>query len=279
MAMKARSTVLVAVALMAAQAAGPARAEPAAADDIDLSFRIYAGGFAILSLETKAAVAPADYTMTTRVRTEGLVDLLLGFQLASRAEGRVDAAGVRPLAYRSDSDGRFGRRTTRMVWDERGVPIASTEPPAEADDRDPVTPAQAQGAVDPLTAAVARTTLRRGEPCGGRDQLFDGRRRYDLSYTPAGRAELASSRWSAYAGPAIVCKVRMHRIAGYVRAAEDDNRRLDERETTLWLAPIEDGMHLPVKLSADTLWGTVIAHIVRAELGGRVRLALAAPER
>lgn len=277
--MKARSILLVAAALIAAQGVGAARAEPPAPGAIDLAFRVYAGGFAILSLETKAAVAPADYTMTTRARTEGVLDVLFGFQLASRAEGRVEAAGVRPLAYRSDSDGRFGRRTIRMVWDERGVPAASTEPPAESDDRDPVTPAQAQGAVDPLTAAIARATLRQGEPCDGRDQLFDGRRRYDLSYVPAGRAELAPNRWSAYAGPAIVCKVRMHRIAGYVRAAEDDNRRLDERETTLWLAPIEGGMHLPVKLAADTLWGTVIAHIVRAELGGRVRLALAAPER
>lgn len=277
--MKARSILLVAAALIAAQGVTAARAEPPAPGDINLNFRVYAGGFAVLSLETKAAVAPADYTMTSRARTEGLLDVLLGFQLASKAEGRVEAAGVRPLAYRSDSDGRFGRRTIRMVWDERGVPTASTEPPADADDRDPVTPAQAQGAVDPLTAAIARAVLRNGEPCGGRDQLFDGRRRYDLSYVPAGRAELAASRWSAYAGPAIVCKVRMHRIAGYVRAAEDDNRRLDERETTLWLAPIEGGLHLPVKLQADTLWGAVIAHIVRAELGGRVRLALAAPER
>ena len=278
--MNGRGRLLAAaVAILALSAGVPARAEAPAAGNINLAFRVYAGGFAILSLETKAELAPADYTMTSRARTEGLLDFLFGFSLASRAEGRLGREGLNPLAYRSDSDGRFGRRTIRMLWNERGVPTAMTDPPAEADDRDPVTPAQAQGAVDPLTAAIARAAGRGAEPCAGRDRLFDGRRRFDLVYTAAGHAELPPTRWSAYAGPAIVCKVRMQRIAGYVRAAEDDNRKLDQRETTLWLAPLADNLHLPVKLSAETLWGAVIAHITRAEFDGQVRLALAEPDR
>ena len=75
----------------------------------------------------------------------------------------------------------------------------------------PVTPAQMRGTVDQLAAylALARHLAGRGS-CALPLAVFDGRRRYDLSFT-----DLDPEILPGFAGPTRVCRMSRRRIAGF----------------------------------------------------------------
>ncbi|WP_341702280.1 DUF3108 domain-containing protein, partial [Ferrovibrio sp.] len=217
----------------------------------------------------------------TAMRTFGPLDFMISFELTGYAAAELRDGRVIPVRYGSDSDGSWSKRSTRITWDADGMPSAVIQPPLDEDDREPVPDALKRNTLDPTTAIVARV-LQGGAtpPCTGSDAIFDGRRRYNLHYSPVGPAQVAPRDRTAYAGPAYECSIRFEPVAGYSRKDGTADTRPPERPTRIWLVrPPGIDAWLPVQIDTAFRLGSAEGWIAGARLNGRTWLEALAPIR
>jgi hypothetical protein len=118
-----------------------------------------------------------------------------------------------------------------------------------------------RGTVDQLTAYLALTCHLAGRgSCAPPLAVFDGRRRYDLSFT-----DLDPEILPGFAGPTRVCRMSRRRIAGFP-VERGGTTATDQGK--LWFArPIPGDLMVPVRMEFGSEFGTFTADL--AELRGR----------
>ncbi|MEL6829780.1 MAG: DUF3108 domain-containing protein [Pseudomonadota bacterium] len=195
---------------------------------------------------------PQTYQIRSKVKTTGLADLLVNYNMSLAASGYVNDSGLETYAYVSqNSDGRKNRRVNMKYLKESFEMIATPtfgdlgDPPASAE--------QVLDAKDPITALISFALEPRevGEdPCGGPMKIFDGRQLTWLHFESRGLQSVRSEAWS---GQAWECHVRMEKVAGY----DEDEINRDtltaiDGPLKMWLAPLDNGATVPVRIEADS---------------------------
>ena len=132
----------------------------------------------------------------------------------------------------------------------------------------PATPAQKLEASDPLTALLGHGFIPRktGEdPCGPPMKIFDGRQLTWLHFENQG---LEKIRTAGYKGEAYECYVKMDRVAGYEKdEINTDNLSGIDGPLRIWMAPLPNGLTMPVRIRADTdKIGTVTLQVSKLKL-------------
>jgi hypothetical protein len=134
----------------------------------------------------------------------------------------------------------------------------------------PIVPANT---FDPLSISlkIARD-IERGQGCKGTHPIFDGNRRYNLTFTDLGESPVPKTPYSAYDGKAYRCQFDIQRISGFqnprefLRFWDEDN--FDPPE--IWVARLVQGMPpVPVRLQGDLNMGGLRIYLVWAEFAGK----------
>ncbi len=247
-------------------AAGAVAAE-AQSRRIELGFEFYGGGLHIASVKTESRLDADYYRIAAAVKTEGLLDRIVGVELASWAEGRLGPDGPTPARFESVTSGRWAGWRIKMVFADDGAVEAEVSPPPDQDGRDRVPPALRRGALDPLSAALlAGLFLEPRAACRRHLPVFDGRRRFDIVFAARGSETLKANEYGLFHGRALKCEVTARRIAGFKEKPPPDG---ELAIYTVWLARFEQsGLTLPVRLEAATKWGSVIGHLTRVKSAG-----------
>ncbi|MEO1567720.1 MAG: DUF3108 domain-containing protein [Pseudomonadota bacterium] len=193
------------------------------------------------------------YRITSKVKTTGLADILVNYDLALSATGYVREDGLSPYAYISqNNDGKKNRRV-ELTWGPADV--AGKINPRFGNMGDPeAQPAQKIDAMDPVAAlinfALEPRDDRETNPCGGPIKTFDGRQLSHLHLTYAGMKQVRSDAWR---GEAIECHITLDKVAGF-KAGEKNKDTLAgiDGPLRMWLAPLSNGATVPVRIEADT---------------------------
>jgi hypothetical protein len=154
-----------------------------------------------------------------------------------------------------------------MILDEGSVKELTASPPPGGE-RVPVTEANRQGIVDPLTAMLfSGATAGEGlsqEACRHTLPIFDGRQRYDLKLSFKRMDKVTAEK--GYAGPVVVCSVGYEPIAGH-RASIPLVKYLSEgREMEITLAPVAGTRLLaPFRLSVVSMIANLVIEANRFE--------------
>lgn len=209
---------------------------------------IPATGRASFDVELK----PNTYTIKSRVRTTGLADVFVNYNMELASSGFVRAKELKTSGYVSQN--RDGKKNRRVELSMKKDGFTMTANPRFGDLGDPAaTQEQAILANDPLTALITfalEPRAKGADPCGGPIRVFDGKQLTYLHLENKGTANVKSPAWS---GQAIECHVTMDKIAGY-KAGEVNNDTLTgiDGPLRMYLAPLENGSHVPVRIVADT---------------------------
>lgn len=192
------------------------------------------------------------YSMRSKVKTTGLADILVNYDLEVAASGYTARDGLNTYAYVSQNkDGKKNRRVDLKILKDD---FEMTATPRFGDLGDPpATVEQALDAKDPITALISFALEPRADgedPCGGPLKIFDGRQLTHLHLTNHGMTEVKSEAWR---GQAYECHIRMDRVAGYeAHEVNKDNLSGIEGPLRMWLAPLPNGAHVPVRIEAET---------------------------
>ncbi|WP_245613220.1 DUF3108 domain-containing protein [Skermanella stibiiresistens] len=255
------ATMLAAAALMVgAQGA-------LAAERVRLGYAIYAGGFEVLQASMLLDVQRNSYSVEVSAETQGLLGTFFPWRTLSRSDGVLRAGEAEPRVHQQQGSWRGQGRTVRLDYDGAGGVAADVMPPDDPAEREPVPPEMIPNTTDPLSAVLsvaAGVALGRG--CTETVPVFDGRRRYDLSFRTVGNRQLAPNRYSVFSGAVTQCEVTSKVLAGNWKR---DGAATEEEKRTpyaLMLAPVIEGMPpIPVRLEGASRFGDVIMHLTSAD--------------
>ena len=213
------AVLLLLLALRPGHGAGPDE------ERLDLRYDMYFGGFRVAEFGFEQSRSQGSYEAVFEIQTTGLADLI------ARYRGRAVASGIdghalepRPERYTYRYTSRKGRRDVEVIYDPQthdAREVASTK--RGKDDPTDVPPALWQDVADPLSATLALREQIRAGRAGGVDtfetQVFDGRRRYDLSARMRGATRKNGQ-------PAIRVDLRIRPLAGF----DEDDMTAEEKQ-------------------------------------------------
>jgi uncharacterized protein DUF3108 len=263
----AQTTILAAgsaLALITATAGDRAHAE----GNLDASYTISFARIPVGEITATAVFGQTEYAISARARAGGVLKaLLVDGEASFSTDGTIKSDYPVPTTFTSKIVSNAESSDVTMVLEEGNVKELAVTPPASSD-LVPVTKANRQGIVDPLTAllfsAAAAGEGLSQEACRRTLPIFDGHQRYDLKLAFKRMDKMTAEK--GYAGPVVVCSVNYEPIAGH-RANIPLIKYLSEgREIEIALAPIAGTRLLaPFRLSVVSTLANLVIEANRFE--------------
>ena len=253
-----------ALALIMATAGDRAHAD----GNLDASYTISFARIPVGEITATVVFGQNEYAISARARVGGVLKaLLVDGEASFSTDGIIKSDYPVPTTFTSKIVSNTESSDARMVLEEGNVKeLAATPPPSS--DLVPVTKANRQGIVDPLTAllfsAAAAGEGLSQEACRRTLPIFDGHQRYDLKLAFKRMDKMTAEK--GYAGPVVVCSVNYEPIAGH-RANIPLLKYLSEgREIEIALAPIAGTRLLaPFRLSVVSTLANLVIEANRFE--------------
>jgi hypothetical protein len=235
-----------------------AAVRPAAADEVvQMEFEGFGpAGLHVLTTHTVIEEAPAWYMIQGDLETAGLGAWFASMANRSMTRGREIADKPQPETFDSETDRNGAIQHLRVDYKPNGMPSGSVTPPP----KEPVTPvnfSQLAGTVDNLTAyLLVEQQLGRGGGCALRVPVFDGRHRYDLQFSDAGRHILSPAEGQNFNGTTQACRMTRREIGGFY---VDKSHEEGASSGTIWYAPLLPGgdLAVPVRMEMQTEIGNL----------------------
>ena len=261
----ATAALLIAAGAVSASTSGSESGEAAR-----FTYEGYVGGVKIGTAIADVAFGRERYAAKLDLETGGLVGFFYKWRNGSEAYGAAAPAGDAPLSlafYRNGSRWKGEDRFVEVAA-ENGVAeiVRATPHPVRDEGRPAVAPALLKNVLDPISAlaAIGRVIETTGS-CKASFGVFDGRRRYQLKVTDLGEADLDRSRYTPYSGAARKCGFVFEHVAGFKKRKDDDDREPTQGKA-YYRRAAEGAPVMPVKIIADSSYGSAILHLSRVEL-------------
>ena len=237
---------------------GPILSHSATAGDpwpaaVKASYAINFNGFNIGSFEFNASVRGAAYVLSGDAKISALFGAIK-WRGITRTAGLVRGIAPRPAGYTFDYRSGTKGGSIKMGFKSNRVSTVSAVPAAVAAGTVPLQAKHLNNVLDPLSAVMAMTKARGDNPCAHRLPVFDGKQRFDLVLSYAGRTRIRSDGKERVG---YICSVRYRPIAGYQPNAQT---RKMARSTGLKviLQPISGARLLvPYQIIIPTIAGSV----------------------
>jgi hypothetical protein len=265
--------ILFAVVAASFFAAPAAAAEAGDALNLGYSIAFWAIPFGHTDYDGK--VSADTYTAKMHFETSGVVTLFWKSKIDATVNGRIGEHFITPVVYDSYSQDRNKPMQRVKVTFDKAVPETLAVPPYNTT-KYPVTDEQKKNALDPMsaiTAILSGVKVTDRNPCGTGVQVFDGRRRYDVtfSYKKDERVELSNGMFK---GNAHLCQIHYNQIAGYKQKIVKEGKSLPDMfvDFAEVSAPGTPNKHylVAVKLWASLTLGTVTAIVDNLKVDGAV---------
>ncbi|KQP59906.1 hypothetical protein ASF41_09340 [Methylobacterium sp. Leaf111] len=270
------ASLLTLAALLAAPAAearakaGRSASKTAAAVTVD--YDIALAGLTIGNAQVAGTFEGSGYRMDVSARLTGLAGVVTGGMGSARASGAI-AAAPQPNTFAIATKTTNSGIAVRMALARGTVTQAEITPPLiDMGDRVPITPANKRGVIDPASALMM-PVQGRADPmdpanCNRTLPIFDGATRFDVVLSYGETRRIAKP---GYNGPVLVCNARYTPIAGHRPDRPGVKFMEDNREMSVWLAPVEGTrVLLPVRIAVRTTVGTNIIEATRwTQTGGQ----------
>lgn len=273
--------LLIAAVLVFGIGTSPVLADaPLAPRALALRYDVFVGGFYTFGFDVSLGLESDAYEVTVDGGTRGLIGQLFTWRMNMGAQGKLESlvptpSGFAPARFDNLTEWRGKPRRTTLRFIGHGSYEVDRDPSEIPEERDPEEgelPVSLPAAtMDPVAASlVALSASARDGACERRIPVFDGKRRYDLIVRGGdGETSLPPSNFSAYAGPALSCRIGIMRISGFSKRRNNTQQWDDgsSNPPVIASAKLAPGLPLvPVRFIATINLGTMVVHLVHAEL-------------
>jgi hypothetical protein len=265
-----RTTILAtgsALALLAAPLGDHACAE----GNLDASYTISFARIRVGDITATVVFGDTEYAMSASGRAGGFMKVLMDGEGSFTTRGTITDGHPVPTNFSSKIVSNAETSDVTMVLDEGSVKELAAAP-LPSSGRVPVTEANRQGIVDPLTAmlfsAAAAGEGLSQEACRRTLPIFDGHQRYDLKLAFKRMDKVTAEK--GYAGPVVVCSLRYEPIVGHSASNSLVKYLSEGREMEMALAPIAGTRLLaPFRLSVVSMLANLVIEANRFEATAR----------
>jgi hypothetical protein len=204
------------VALIAATANGSgARASDPWPAEVQAVYKIQFNSFEIGQFSFNSSVHERTYAITANADISALLGVVR-WNGVTRVSGALSGNTPKPTGFSFDFQGSSKAGSVRMGFGNGGVKSFDHNPPLiEPPDTVPLQASHLRGVLDPLSAILALSRPRDGNPCHQKVPVFDGKVRFDLVFSFKEEAPIGDAQRGAATEMLRVCRVRVVPIAGH----------------------------------------------------------------
>jgi hypothetical protein len=238
-----------------------------AGGNLHASYTISFARIRVGDIAATLVVGDSEFTISARGRAGGVMKLLVDGEGSFNTRGTITAGHPVPTNFTSKIVSNVEMLDVTMVLHEGTVKELAAAPPPSSD-RVPVTEANRQAIVDPLTAmlfsAAAAGEGLSQEVCRHTRPIFDGHQRYDLKLAFKRMDKVTAEK--GYAGPVVVCSMGYEPIAGHHASTPLVKYLSEGREMEMALAPVAGTRLLaPFRVSVESMLANVVIEANRFE--------------
>lgn len=234
-----------------AQAAEPWPAE------VQAVYKIQFNGLEVGQFSFNSSVHNRTYALKADADISALLGLVR-WNGVTRVNGALAGNAPRPSGFAFDYKGGSKAGSIRMGFGDGAVKTLDHTPPlVEPPGTVPLQPAHMRGVLDPLSAILALSRPRNGNPCNQQVPIFDGKARFDLSLSFKEEAPMAASQPNAATENLRVCRVRIVPIAGHREDEATQLRRMTGIEIAFRAIP-SAGLYVPQRITVPTFAGAIV---------------------
>ncbi len=244
-------------------------------------YKVSVGSFNLGNFRVTTTVRGDGYDVRGQGRFSILEGLIYSWNGTTTSRGRVTPEGPEPSTYAFKfTDGGKKGESLRMTFNDGAVRSVSITPRKRQHPRIiPVTQAQLKGVLDPLSGAflTAHSSNPNGDlnVCNRTLPVFDGRQRFDLVLKPKKAVMVHNKTRGAYAGPAVICRVKFIPISGYHPDDPGIRHLTQSNEIEVWLIPVKrTQMYVPYRIVLPTPVGYGTAVVTSIQVSGSRRASI-----
>lgn len=237
----------------------------------DLTYDIYAGGVRGVSAQYDIKWSANSYELALKTATSGFIGKLFPWRGEYTTRGIIDPSNhLQPEKHTSTTVWR-DNPTRKALYFKSGKIVKATRTEDEnTETKNNIPAAYTQDALDLLTATqTAFDRITETATCNTSIAAFDGKRKFNITFSNPKKVFIEKSRYSVFSGPAVKCTITVVPVKGFSESDMDkgwlavqnhtrDRGRLPE----IWLGRVaKNGPLLPVRMEINSDYGAVIAHL------------------
>ena len=257
----------LAIALSVFIHSGPLSAQPAGMS-LQLSYEVEWGGVDVATATADWVFGKDSFELVARSETVGVTGSLRSYRGLTELTGRIEEGRYVPHRLSISGVSRDRTREAYTTWAPRTGTIATQrDPKPDLKKVFPLKNEHIDGAIDPFSAMLnALDHIARTGSCAGTARVYDGLRTSELTLHDLGAAVLEKDRPSAYQGRALVCGFVGRPTGGHQRKSRWRQKTPKPEDVKVFIAEVQPGLFIPVRIQADAFLGTVTARLVMPSL-------------
>lgn len=230
---------------------------------IQIAMTLYAAGVTLGHVDLNTTIRGDQYHSVSNLQTGGVVNVVWQSEIQATSNGTVAPKNFHPALYDSFYTGRSDKKQeVSLTYDNNG-PARLYANPAYPTTGYEVAPDQQKNTFDPLSAITYFVSgvhmASPDNPCGVTLPVFDGRRRYDVSFEKVKDVTIAMDN-GLYKGKATLCQMHYKQLAGYKPRVLKDGAKfpiINAWITTMPSAVTGRPYVVPLRVWADTEYGVI----------------------
>ena len=252
----------------------PASAAQAQAPTLNVSYTVAFWAIPFGHTNYEGKVGDNSYSAKMHFETSGIVSIFWNSIIDANVGGHIAEHSIAPTVYDSYSQDHNSKKQRVKVSFDGDMPSTFADP-AYNITKYPVTDAQKKDAIDPMSAITsifAGVKVDEKNPCGTGVQVFDGRRRYDVTFSYV-KDEPVKLSDGAFSGNTHLCQIHYNQIAGYKQKIVKEGKALPPMFVDFADVPAAGSpggrFVVAVKLWSTLSWGTVTATLDSMKIDGK----------
>ena len=244
---------------------------PVFADRIQMSYEGFLGPLFVISGVVELNLSAVSYEVKTTSMTEGFGAWFFPWRNESVSVGMNINGEIHPKKFQMKAKWNHRERDVELLFGNLYPEIKKITPPSTMVENTLVQTGLTSATIDPLSMAVKlMIKMGRAERCPGKIRVFDGRRRYDLSFSEAIGKELEKKAPTILGGITRSCAMSIKRIAGFWKESEIITET--KGPPRIWLGRLAKELPMvPVKFEANYRFGVIRIYLTAFKAGSIIR--------
>ncbi|MAS88124.1 MAG: hypothetical protein CMH30_09155 [Micavibrio sp.] len=244
-------------------------AHAADAKKAQFHYSVYAGGFYVMDAVLDLDIESKNYDINLTAKTHGALNKLVPWEGDFTTAGLVQKEKFQPLEHTSSAIWKGDKESKHFFYNKDGSFNRFEEFEKGTTTQHKIDKEVANHSIDILTATLDMMVQ---QGCANNNAVFDGKRRFDLSFKSKREDYQIANKYNIYEGPVEICTVEITPTGG--RWSEKPRGWLNIQEQgrqkgalpELHMAKISPNLPaIPVKAKIVTQYGTFMLHLTDAK--------------
>lgn len=227
-------------------------------------FFVTVGVFDASKTEFTYTLNKDSYKVASKIMTNGFFNVVFPFEANYKTSGKLSGSQMTTVDYNYEAKSKFNTRTKKVYY-ENGIPIYQVATKNGKEKRKEFTPSPTPADTFDLQTVIAKIAKQYNEVsfCDSTLKVYDGRRRFDVTFKDEGSENLTADEHSFYSGKASKCSMHIQKVL-----SEDDDELWEfssNKSVYFWIAKDEKTKHpfIAKVFIKDTPLGELTAHTTK----------------